>query len=62
MDDLLAKRASGSKDLPWYKAELGDFSPACRELLETYSHIEPDQVNAHILDVVSNERGPAGGT
>lgn len=50
--DRQARLASGSKDVPWYQAEPGDFSPVCRELLETYSHIEPDRVEAHVLEIV----------
>lgn len=41
-----------SKNVPWYKAELETFSPTCRELLENYSHIEPEKVNAHVLSIV----------
>lgn len=54
VQDYAAAVASGTKDVPWYQADPGDedFSPACRELLETYSKIEPDRVNAHVLEIV----------
>ncbi|KAL6718758.1 hypothetical protein ACLMJK_002992 [Lecanora helva] len=46
--DTLSKN---SKDVPWYDAELGDFSAESRELFEKYSGIAPDRVNGHIQDI-----------
>ena len=48
------KVSHSSKDVAWYKEELDDFSPECRELLEKYSYIPPDQVKAHIREIVSD--------
>jgi hypothetical protein len=54
VQDYAAAATSGTKDVPWYQVDPGDgdFSPACRELLETYSKIEPDRVNAHVVEIV----------
>ena len=50
--DGQAKVDQYSKDVPWYHKELGDLSPACRELLENYSHIPADEVIPHVLELV----------
>ncbi|CAF9924009.1 hypothetical protein IMSHALPRED_006057 [Imshaugia aleurites] len=41
-----------SKDVPWYDKEPENFSPACRELLQNYSHIPPGEVTSHVLEMV----------
>ena len=50
--DTQAKADRFSKDVPWYHKEIEDFSPAGRELLEKYSHIPPDEVDAHVFEIV----------
>ena len=50
--DTQAKVEPFSKDVPWYYKEIGEFSPACRELLEKYSHIPPEEAIPHILEIV----------
>lgn len=42
---------STSKDVPWYQKEPDRFSPACRELLENYSHIPPEEVSSHVFQI-----------
>ena len=43
---------SAAKDVKWYRKEPDRFSPACRELLENYSHIPPEEVNSHVFHIV----------
>ena len=45
---------SRSKEVPWFKSELGSsLTPAGRALLETYSGIPASEVEAHIYKNVS---------
>ena len=41
-----------SKGLPWYQKSIENFGPAGRELLENYSHIPPDEIDSHVLEMV----------
>ena len=41
-----------SKDVSWYSKEIEGLNPACRELLERYSHIPPDEVEQHVFEIV----------
>lgn len=50
--DTQVKTDRFSKDVPWYEKEVQHFSPAGRELLEKYSHIPPDEVDAHVHEIV----------
>jgi hypothetical protein len=44
-----------SKANRWYYKELGDhLQPASRRLLEDYCGIAPEDINAHVLQMVSN--------
>ena len=52
LQDSEASTPHGSRDVPWYKAQVENVSPECRELLEHYSHIAPDRVETHILEIV----------
>jgi hypothetical protein len=42
-----------SKDNPWYQEDPVIIQPEARELLENYSHVAPDQIEKHVLDIVS---------
>lgn len=50
--DTQVKPDRFSKDVPWYEKEVQYFSPAGRELLEKYSHIPPNEVDAHVHEIV----------
>ena len=43
----------GDKDVPWYHTTPEEFSPAARELLEKYSNVPADRVDAHVFDAVN---------
>lgn len=45
---------STSKDSPWYFHEIDTLTPEVRELLEKYSGIPPEKVEAHVKEVVSS--------
>ncbi|KAK7727414.1 hypothetical protein SLS57_002886 [Botryosphaeria dothidea] len=40
-----------SKDVPWYSKDIQNATPQARELLEKYSNIPPEKVDAHLLEV-----------
>lgn len=40
--------------LPWYKKELAEIKPHTRDLFESYSHVPPAEVEAHIRKIVSS--------
>ncbi|KAF9630887.1 putative methyltransferase domain-containing protein [Lasiodiplodia theobromae] len=42
---------SNSKDSPWYFHEIDTLTPEVRELLEKYSGIPPEKVEAHVKEV-----------
>lgn len=42
-----------SKNVPWYSKDIQNATPQARELLEKYSNIPPEKVDAHLLEVVS---------
>lgn len=46
------KIGSRDKSVGWYTPTLENVSEAQRDLLENYSHIEPDRVIPHILEIV----------
>lgn len=51
----LAAKVSRLKNLPWFYSEIGpSLTPAGRELLEVYSHIEPSKVEEHIYKIVGS--------
>ena len=41
-----------SKNVPWYTEELPKIPEETRKLLEEYSHIPPDEVEKHVIDIV----------
>jgi SAM-dependent methyltransferase len=43
---------SRDKNVGWFNSNLESLTPAQRDLFETYSHIPPDRVIPHILEVV----------
>lgn len=45
-----------SKDAPWYSKPLVNLTPPARELLENYSGIPAEDVEAHVMEVVSREK------
>lgn len=48
------KQIGDNKNVPWYKKDLGAIDEQARELLEKYSRIPTDDINRHILDLVSS--------
>lgn len=42
-----------AKDVDWYLKEPGNLRSECRKLFENYSHIPPEEVEPHILELVS---------
>lgn len=49
----LAARIPRSKNVPWFQSKIGSsLTPAGRQLLEEYSHIEPSKVEDHIYKIV----------
>lgn len=49
------KRQIGeNKNVPWYKKDLGEIDKQAHELLEKYSRIPADDIDRHILDLVSS--------
>jgi hypothetical protein len=47
------KYGSRDKTVGWYKPTLESINEAQRDLLENYSHIPPERVIPHILEIVS---------
>lgn len=47
-----------SKDVEWYFQEPDNLRSTCRELFEKYSHIPPEEVLPHILEIVSHAHFP----
>lgn len=47
-----AQVSSRNKDVSWYSSDIGELSPATKELLHSYSGIPEDQIIPHILKVV----------
>ncbi|KAI9776897.1 MAG: hypothetical protein M1835_005387, partial [Candelina submexicana] len=45
------KPGTRDKDVPWYTDNVEAISDEARELLENYSKIPAEKVNAHILKV-----------
>lgn len=43
-----------NKNVPWYKKDLGEIDKQAHELLEKYSRIPADDIDRHILDLVSS--------
>ena len=41
-----------SKDVEWYLKEPDNLRSTCRELFENYSHIPPEEVVPHIIELV----------
>lgn len=41
-----------SKDVEWYYKEPNNLRSTCRDLFEKYSHISPEEVKPHILELV----------
>ena len=41
-----------SKDVKWYDKEPHNLRSTCRELFENYSHIPPEEVESHVLELV----------
>ncbi|KAJ5895224.1 hypothetical protein N7495_006915 [Penicillium taxi] len=54
--DLQSMLAKGMdpRDLPWYEADLAEVPEPAKTILENYSHISPDQVLQHVMDMVSH--------
>ena len=50
------KIGSRDKSVGWYTPTLENITEAQRDLLENYSHIAPDRVIPHILEVVRRLR------
>lgn len=48
------KVGTRDKSVGWYTPTLDNVSDVQRDLLENYSHIKPDRVIPHILEVVGN--------
>lgn len=48
------KQIGDNKNVPWYKKDLGAIDEQARELLEGYSRIPADDINRHVLDLVSS--------
>ena len=56
------KAGQCSKDVAWYFKEFPELSPAGRDLFENYSHIPPDKIESHVLEIVRPtppQRSPA---
>lgn len=47
------KQIGDNKNVPWYKKDLGAIDKQAHELLEKYSGIPADNINDHILNLVS---------
>lgn len=51
----MAAKISRSKDLPWFQSKIGSsLTPASRQVLEEYSHIDPAEVESHIYKIVES--------
>lgn len=49
----LPQPGTRSKDVPWFSNKVLNLTEQARKLLEEYSGIPPEKVEAHVLEVVS---------
>lgn len=54
LPEEFARQIGVNKNVPWYKKDLGEVDKQAHELLEKYSRIPADDINRHILDLVSS--------
>lgn len=54
LPEEFVRQIGDNKNVPWYKKDLGEIDKQARELLEKYSRIPADDINRHILDLVSS--------
>lgn len=54
LPEEFAKQIGDNKNVPWYKKDLGAIDKQAHELLEKYSRIPADDINRHILVLVSS--------
>lgn len=48
------RQIGDNKNVPWYQKDLREIDKQAHELLEKYSRIPADDINRHILDLVSS--------
>ena len=60
LTDASQAKSSPSKDVPWFKPDIGEINPPFRALMEEYSKIPAEEVKSHILKVVSNHFSDLG--
>lgn len=54
LPEEFTRQIGDNKNVPWYKKDLGAIDKQAHELLEKYSRIPADDINRHILDLVSS--------